>query len=355
MIALAYALCTPAWVYTHTFFSEPLVTLCLVTAVFSMIRFAQSDQSRWLALAGGALGVALLTRVDAVAAIPAFALYLGLVWWQRRPYLAAASGQSLAAAAPFAAGLGLALGYNYHRFGSILEFGYSTSNWQSDFLTGLIGLTLSPGKGLVWYAPPIVLGLISMPAFARRFPREALLCLALAAGILAVHAPYTYWEGGWCWGPRLILPALPFLLIPAAPLLARPGQGGLRSLGIAVLLALGLVVQLPALFCEPAHSLQAAYAAFPEEFQDRVLYRPADAPIVRQWHSLAQVTANLRYPAARSRIEALLAATRPSQATLLLADSMAEAARLERHTLLAYNLPDLWLVTAPWLREAEAP
>lgn len=355
MIALAYALCTPAWVYTHTFFSEPLVTLCLVTAVFSMIRFAQSDQSRWLALAGGALGVALLTRVDAVAALPAFALYLGLVWWQRRPYLAAASGQSLAAAAPFAAGLGLALGYNYHRFGSILEFGYSTSNWQSDFLTGLIGLTLSPGKGLVWYAPPIVLGLISMPAFARRFPREALLCLALAAGILAVHAPYTYWEGGWCWGPRLILPALPFLLIPAAPLLARPGQGGLRSLGIAVLLALGLVVQLPALFCEPAHSLQAAYAAFPEEFQDRVLYRPADAPIVRQWHSLAQVTANLRYPAARSRIEALLAATRPSQATLLLADSMAEAARLERHTLLAYNLPDLWLVTAPWLREAEAP
>lgn len=355
MIALAYALCTPAWVYTHTFFSEPLVTLCLVTAAFSMIRFAQRNEWRWLALAGGALGVALLTRVDAVAALPAFALYLGLVWWQRRPGLTAAAGQSLVTGAPFSAGLALALTYNQHRFGSVLEFGYSTSNWQSDFLTGLFGLTLSPGKGLVWYAPPIVLGLISLPAFARRFPREALLCLALTVGILAVHAPYTYWEGGWCWGPRLILPALPFLVLPAAPLVARPRQGRLLSLGIAALLALGLVVQLPALLCEPAHSLQAAYAAFPGEFQERVLYRPADSPLVRQWHSLAQVTANLRDPAIRSRIQDLLASTRPSQETLLLTDSMAEAVRLERHRLLSFNLPDLWLVTAPRLREAEAP
>jgi len=83
----AYALCTPAWVYTHTFFSEPLVTLCLVTAAFSMICFAQRDKWRRLAMGGGAVGVALLTRVDAVAALPAFALNLPNRWLVTAPRL----------------------------------------------------------------------------------------------------------------------------------------------------------------------------------------------------------------------------------------------------------------------------
>jgi hypothetical protein len=355
MLALAYALCTPAWVYTHTFFSEPLVTLCLVTAAFFMVRFSQSGQWWWLSLAGGALGMALLTRVDAVAALPAFALYLGLAWRQRRPSLVVAIRQSAAAGALFGVGLGLALLYNYHRFGSPLEFGYATSNWQGNFLVGLSGLTVSPGKGLLWYAPPLILGLMGLPAFARRFFHEALLCLALIAGYVALHAPYTYWDGGWCWGPRLILPILPFVLLPAAPVLVRQRRGPLVRLGIAALLALGLVVQLPALLCEPTHYLQAAYAAFPGEFQARVLYRPEDSPLVGQWRSLVQVTANLRDPRVRSDILELLASAQPSQTTLLQADSRAEARRLERHTLLAYNLPDLWLVTTRWLREVERP
>jgi hypothetical protein len=126
-------------------------------------------------------------------------------------------------------------------------------------------------------------------------------------------------------------------------------------LGIAALLALGLVVQLPALFCDPARYLQAAYTAFPDEFQARVLYRPADSPLVGQWRSCLQVIANLQDPTARSELEKLLAAAQPSDATLLQTDSREEALRLERHRLLAYNLPDLWPITAAWLREAGGP
>jgi hypothetical protein len=208
---------------------------------------------------------------------------------------------------------------------------------------------------LLWYAPPIFLGLFGLPAFARRFPREALLCVGVVAGYLLLHSTYTYWEGGWCWGPRLILPALPFALLPAASLLSRPAQRPIAELAIALVLVLGLLVQIPAVGSNPAHPLQRMYASSPQEFQGRVLYEPMHSPLIRQWLSLLEVASNLRNPLARSQIADLLATARPKESAFLLAGSFNEALRLEKQTILAYNLPDLWLVTSPWLREGGPP
>jgi len=47
-----------------------------------------------------------------------------------------------------------------------------------------------------------------------------------------------------------------------------------------------------------------------------------------------------------------VAAAQPGQDTLLLTDSFEEALRLERQKVLSYNLPDLWVVTWPWLRQS---
>ena len=74
------------------------------------------------------------------------------------------------------------------------------------------------------------------------------------------------------------------------------------------------------------------------------------SPLLGQWASLFQVIGNLRDPEARAQLADLLAHTQPDDA-LLLADSPADALRLQRQTILAFNLPDLWLVSAPWLRQ----
>jgi hypothetical protein len=349
LLALIFAVCTPAWPYTHTFFSEPLVTLCLVVAALGAVRFARREQSRWLALMGGGLGLALLARIDAVAALPGFALYLAATWRALRPPWRTIAGQAAIGAIAFGLGLGLVLLHNVARSGSPLDFGYRTANWETPFFVGLYGLTLSPGKGALWYIPPIWAGLAGAPSFARRLPREALLCAGVVLGYLLIHSPYTYWEGGWCWGPRLILPAVPFALLPAGPLLARHQQKQTRQLVLALLLGLGFLVQVPAVGADYERTLQIAYDASPDDFYEWVVFQLPHSPLFGQWRSLMEVTSNLRSPAARAQLQAILAETRRS-AELLLANSPAEALYLTQKAVLAINLPDLWLVSGSWLR-----
>jgi hypothetical protein len=355
LLALAYALCSPAWVYTHTFFSEPLATLCLTGAALSAIRFAQGGNVRWLVLSGGALGFALLTRLDAVAALPAFGLYLALVWNAQDHPFSAILRQIAATLLGFSLGVGLMLLHNLVRFGSPLDFGYHTANWQTPFLRGLYGLTISPGKGILWYAPAIVLGLFGLRPFSRRWPHETVLCAGVPTGYLVLHSPYTYWAGGWCWGPRFILPALPFLLLPASALLDRRDLPKAAELGLALLLAIGLVGQIPAVGSSYAYTLQQAYQASPEDFEARILYQPRHSPLLTQWTSFLQTTANLRDAGARAQLADLLGQTEPEDEVLLLADSPSAALRIQRQALLAFNLPDLWLVSAPWLRQDGSP
>jgi hypothetical protein len=349
VLALAFAFCTPAWAYTHTFFSEPLVTFCLVGAALSSVRFTQTEQTRWLALVGGALALAMLTRINAVAALPAFGLYLVLTWRARRVSFRVIVCQAAILMSAMGIGIGLMLWYNVSRFGAPFDFGYRTANWQTPFLVGLYGLTLSPGKGLLWYAPPVLLGLIGLPAFARRLPREAVLCVGVLVGYLLVHGTYTYWEGGWCWGPRLVLPALPFALLPAASLLVRKRRSQAMELGLALVFVFGLLVQIPAVGSSYEHALQRVYGASPAHFQDRVLFSPAHSPLLGQWVSLLQVTANLRSASARAQIAELLSQVHPAE-TSVLTDTRSETVRLERQHILSLNLPDLWLVSRPWLR-----
>lgn len=354
LVAIAFALCSPAWVYTHTFFSEPLVTFCLTGAALSIVRFGQRKQDHWLLLAGGALGLAVLTRINALAALPAFGLYLVLTWRARHTPRRVILRQALAALAGFSLFVAMTLLYNALRFGAPFDFGYHTSNWQTPFWRGLYGLTLSPGKGLLWYAPIIVIGLLGLRPMARRWPREAWLCAGVPLGYLLLHSTYTYWEGGWSWGPRLLLPALPFILLPAAAILSGKVRSQAFELALALLLVLGLLIQIPAVGGNYAHALQRIYATWPDDFQTRVLYRPASSPLIRQWQSFFEVSANLRNPEARAQIAGLLDQAQPDNA-LLLADSPAGALRLEQQTILAFNLPDLWLVSAPWLRGETDP
>ncbi|MEO8287702.1 MAG: phospholipid carrier-dependent glycosyltransferase [Chloroflexota bacterium] len=280
------AFSTFLWPHSRTFFSEPLVALSLFASFYLLyIGFARRQTSSdnppasrvpdWLPLlASGALfALAVATKVQYVVTLPAFLLYLG---WHTLALRRPASQLSSSLLPALLWGVGLILGllplflYNTLVFGGPLATGYGTnpaSVLTTPFLEGLVGLLFSTGKGLIWYALPVLLTLFGWFPFARKHRPEAAFIALLSISILALFSVYSFWPGDGSWGPRYLTPALPFLLLPILPVVQyavggkgsgvrnqetiptapQSGDGGRRSgfpSGTAVALAVAIVVAL---------------------------------------------------------------------------------------------------------------
>jgi len=332
LLGIVYAVASPAGVYATLWFSEPLTACATLAAVYLLLR----DRDRltlWRPLlAGVATALAVCTRLESLLFAPPLLLYAALPRRARLP-------RAAAFALPLAVALiGLAL-YNAARFGSPLETGYSEGlgsamrdthppHTLASLAEGLYGLLISPGKGLLEYAPVLLLAPLGAAMLWRRRRRpELLLLLTVFALDLVAHANVLIrWVGGWSWGPRFLLPVLPLALLLLAPLLGevlapgtltpRPplpaaGEGEHLFIGgrvsfakgrgraprgvLAALVVAGIVAQAPALVVyEPhtyIHYLQATVrvAGHPVDvttLEDDYINRPTWSPIIGSWQQL---------------------------------------------------------------------
>ncbi len=85
---------------------------------------------------------------------------------------------------------------------------------------GLPSLLVSSGKGLLWYAPPVALAVAGTAQFVRQHGVGAFLPLAAPATYLLVFGSKGNWHGGG-WGPRYIVPMVPFALVASLPVITR--------------------------------------------------------------------------------------------------------------------------------------
>ena len=107
------------------------------------------------------------------------------------------------------------------------------------------GVLVSPGRGILWEFPAVVLipfGAVALARIGRR--REAVAILLLCGALLANTAAWYMWWGGWCWGLRLFSPAIPLLAVVTGAGVDRL-TGRARRWVPAVLLILGFVWALP--------------------------------------------------------------------------------------------------------------
>lgn len=246
-MAVLAGVATPLAHYARTFFSEPLAGLALATFVLLLVRALRRERgTRLLFAAGLALGACVLVKV-AHAVLLAPALVLGLVLLRRRQR--ALGGRPWAVdAAWLAAGAAVPLltiaAYNFARFGSPLETGYAgeVEQWTTPFVEGFLGLLASPGRGLLWFAPLVTLGVVFAPRFVRRFPVESAFVAGSLLALLVTYARWYMWEGGWCWGPRFLVPLVPLLMLPIGALFQELPRGAAPRASIAVAIGLALVV-----------------------------------------------------------------------------------------------------------------
>ncbi|MFI5370084.1 MAG: hypothetical protein ACHQ52_00905 [Candidatus Eisenbacteria bacterium] len=317
---------TPVWVYAKSFMAEPMEALGLLLALAGAC-FADESDWRWR----GAIGV--LLAVSAKLTMLPFTLIalmpLAIRGWRER--------------APFVIALATAIAghavYDLARFGTLFETGYGRQATPSAYTTplwvGLYGLLVSSGKGVLWFAPALLLAPVGwrrahrthhepkpMPAVARRVAdrvrgwlpewlrptlaqevpekkwddlRRAAPAIALIwAGALLLYGTFEHWAGDGSFGPRYLIPFLPpaFLLVAAA--LPHPSQARRRT--IQVLTLAGLLVQIGGVAIHFGAQMREAgdypytRALDDPRFMSDSHFNPAFSPILGHWRMLVRNT-----------------------------------------------------------------
>ena len=339
-VSLAYGLTTMAWPYVNAFYPQPATGFFLLVTAFAFHRWQGSKESRWVWWIGIALSLAALVRLTVLIVLPGLALVMWLETgrWSERFRLAWQAGTPLALA------LGISLGYNWLRFGSLFSSGYTEVAWTTPPILGLYGLLFSSGKSIFLYAPLLLLSLGAMPLFFKTHRALALLIVFWWASYLAFYAPYNFWTGGFNWGPRFLLPLVALSLLPCVSILHNRQIRGGKPLFI-LLFAIGLAIQLPAVVVDQARYLIELQETGEARFYDQSLYLPAFSPIFQQSVAASRVIKAFGRPETRLTAGALLRQI-PLPAADDLLNQQSTQRILQTH-FLRLNLPALWWLYLP--------
>jgi len=221
VIAVGSAFGTYALPYGKDFFAEPLTTLAIVLS----IEFLMSGRCE---LAGVALAVAVTTRPETVVLVA----ILPIIVWAFRGFR-----EAFVYGAVGAIGAVVDAVYDQYRFGSVLKSGYGSEGFTTPFVHGAAGFLYSPEKSVLLFAPIVILVFLgSIRLWTAGIRYVVVLTLANLLVFFVLSATWHSWQGGWSWGPRLLLPGV----IPAMLLLS-PLTRKERRVGIG-LLAVGFVM-----------------------------------------------------------------------------------------------------------------
>jgi hypothetical protein len=245
--ATAFALGTPVWGWSTTLFGHAPVADLFVIATWVLWRAGEERTGRFAALAGAALGLAVLIEFQAVLAGSVVA-----VWGAARLRTPRLLGIAAAAGAatlivPFVA-------YNMIAFGTPVRLGYQGVVGFAGMNEGLFGLTVPSlavlseiivglRRGIVWVAPILIVAPFGLWQLGKRQRGMAAMLAVAAIVVLLVNSAYVYWDGGHSTGPRHAIPAIGLLALGFAAFWAQTVYWWERAFAL-VLLGLSVAINL---------------------------------------------------------------------------------------------------------------
>ncbi len=246
--AMAGVFCTPSWFYGTTTFDDILGSAAVVWAI-AVAYLGRDRAPRLGALAGGMLvGLAFNCKeplgifgLAVLAAVPNG----GLPLRRQLPRFALAAAGVLLGVVAYRA-YELAKSPPAARAALVYELSRYPPFFSGNPLPALLGLTLSPGTGAIWYCPTLLLSAVGLSACRRT---EKGLCRAvLASGgiFFGFVCCLTFFSGDPAWGPRYLTPVFAVLWLFAPSGAARLPRGVVR-----IALGLGVLVQLLGLSVDP--------------------------------------------------------------------------------------------------------
>ena len=201
--------------YSRILFSEPLNALLIL---FSFYFFWRSLSGKFVI--NNRINFLFLTLLCLNNFI--FEAYFGLMLI----FVFASSYANLAKPAEarraFGEGLGMmaisvaiSLYYNFVRYGSVWTFGYEDEGFTTPVLEGVYGLFFSFGRGLMVYSFLTMVCLLYFLLNYQKIEPKLRFCLgAFSVSFVfyvLLYCKWGTWSGGYCWGPRYLLPFLPVI------------------------------------------------------------------------------------------------------------------------------------------------
>jgi len=223
-------LSTPLFVYSGWLYSEPATIAIFLTAAFLLFGSEKPVSLSRAVIAALLLGFAVHIRpANMVTAFVFIAASLAVDYSRHLDTGFAYRTTAVLIAVLALSGL-IYLARNYSLFGNPFDFGVPPTaengkdldSWHNPLWVGIFGFLFSPGKSALLFCPPAILGILGLPRLWVRNRGLFVLCLGAPIANLFLYSVRTQWEGGYCYGPRYLVPSLILLTLPCAALFQSP-------------------------------------------------------------------------------------------------------------------------------------
>jgi hypothetical protein len=304
-VSLIYGVCSFVWPYNSSFWVQPLQGFLLAASAYFILLtshrnhsylcnygFRNKERSFFLAGLGGlALGLSVFAHPTSLVFIPAFLAYSFFSAMRHRRWNFILLLVILGIILIF---VGL---INYARFNSFTEFGYGYYSTLAthDGWKGLIGLLVSPGVGLIFYFPLAILLPLGAKYLYKKNMSLFYLCLYIIVanwiyvGTLSFGFEPASWSGGVAWGPRYLVPVMPFMMIILGSVFQKIKKSYLKILVIG-LCFVGFYINLSGVLIWFQYGLMYAWAtdqlASDPNYMDKMTWYPLYSPVVMHTEAL---------------------------------------------------------------------
>ena len=224
-ISILMAFCTMIWIYSNTFFTEPLAGFLLTLGILLTKRSIENKNEKESIFAGLATGYAVFVRP--LSLLPALFLIFYFIGKKMNRL-------SVLYTLAFAISL-IPLGiYDLICFGSPFRTGYHsiiyptgpesynevTGRWNAPlYYPGIIGIFFDPVHGLFLGAPIFILSILGFYYLYKEEKLDTLLFVILFLSTTLIYAHWWMWYGGYCFSSRNCYTVIPILSVPLASLI----------------------------------------------------------------------------------------------------------------------------------------
>ena len=243
-VAFLYGFTTMAWAYSSTALSVTLVSMTVLLSFYFYRKFVKNQNFFSLIFCGFSLGASVLVRYDSFIIVIIMLVFLIGTILKNKSKLKNLTCLLI----PLFFCAIIFMGINYIQFGTFVEYSFKTESGYglgptSPIHVGVFGLLFSPGAGLFIFSPILFTIFVSFFDFYKKDKSSFLIFSAYLVSMLVFFGNLETWHGFVSWGPRYLLPVIPFLLIPLAASIEKRNSIGFRFL-VIVLGAIGAFFSL---------------------------------------------------------------------------------------------------------------